>query len=511
MTYEDYVNAINKSYKAIKTIDPATPRYEELATLAVSKDGMMIRYVPNPSKKLCKLAIKQLSERKREPYEDYYRPKYSHVLRYIKNPDIDLIKLGLCESPIMINYVVENSVPVDMTKTELIKKLIYHQPNLLEHLDAKHHTPEIIDYILERADYSYDSTWLKSTRQPLAFYWTVLMRDVNTIDFIPNRTPEMVIYALMEDPSLMNFLDNEPPERFLLYAQAWHFFTSSNDIETCLIEKVTIYPTDVRLIPDRYLTLNVFKTAVTAKKACTRWVPHKSPDYLEIAKYAIEADPVSLKYLRRHVEELALLAVSLDGITIKYVTKITKAISEAAVSNNPQALKWVPRRYQSDEMLQSCFDRDPGSIIYSKRFNLDRLKQVLETDETIHLKIISQPRLVKKIGKHDPELAKLFIKTERDWIMAFILGTHISSIPDEHRQVCKRIPQDLASRLACLYFLPYVPKHCFICCELGNMDYKLEPCHHSMCVTCMLRICDKGCPFCRQSCIGISLFSKSEY
>lgn len=45
MTYQEHVDAINRSYKAIKYIDPQTPKYDKLA---VSRDGTMIRYIPNP-------------------------------------------------------------------------------------------------------------------------------------------------------------------------------------------------------------------------------------------------------------------------------------------------------------------------------------------------------------------------------------------------------------------------------------------------------------------------------
>lgn len=503
MSYEEYAATIKRSRKAIRNIDPKTPHYYPLAKLAVQLDGMMIRYVHNPSRELCSIAIGQLSKRKNDILSTKGRlPTYSHVIRYIKDPDLQLIKLGLRHSPIMINYVIENLVPNNMSQDQLIEEVINNNPVLLEFLDAKYHCQKLIDHVVE---FGQGMSWIKSTKQSPVFYWSFLLRDPGAIKYIPHPTRDMISCAVMADPQQLSLLGDESPEAFLIYAQIWQWCSLDDDIETCLINKVTKKPKSMRFIPDKYLTFNVFKAAVDENPTAICTLPLKSPDYFEIAAYAIKINPKNLKHARRQTEALALLAVTINSKSIKYVLRVTRPIWDMAIKTNPLALKYVPRKYQTEAMIQSCVDRNPFAIIYAKKFNIDHCRDALR-NKSVVWKVLSNKRLMNKIKQY-PAVYQLLDKTERECIVAYMQGVKINHIPYKYRTICMTLPNDLKHKLFFLYYLPYDPKICYICCNPGNLDYQFEPCKHTMCLSCMIQVFEKGCPFCRQTCESVSLIA----
>lgn len=430
------MEAIKQSYKAIRLVDPKSPAYEDLAQLAVGINGMAIKYIDSPSEKLCRQALRQ--------HREAGRRGYSHVLRYINNPSPALITLGLEENPTLVNYVIENLKPIE-SQESFIMSLVSESPKLMAYLDAKYYTNELFIQCLDKEAWECDFSWLKNTRLPESFYWHVLHRDPCDIKFIPNRTHDMNVYAVSVTTDALACMGHEPPEKFIEYAKIWVYYSSENDIEKCLIQKISKHPEYFREIPYQYMTLSIAEAGL--KNGVELQHIHKrTKDYEKIVALAISLDSKNIQYVKQN-QDLCLQAVRTKGKTLRYVKHKTLDICNAAVENDYRALEFVPRRYQHDAMIQSCIQRDANSIFHVKAFNIAHWRKAIKYGKNISWYTTMESKIMEKIAAADPQLYQKLNKTEHHYILQVIGGLDLKHVPEEHKKICK-IASQINSKFA---------------------------------------------------------------
>ena len=220
-------------------------------------------------------------------------------------------------------------------------------------------------------------------------------RNGYAIQHIKNPTEEMCLEAVKRCGNTIKYIDN-PTEEMQLEA------VKQNGLSIKFIKNPT-KEMCMEAIRQDELSINFIKN------------PTKDM-YLE----AVKQNGLVIFYIENPTEEMCLEAVKQNGLVIFYIENPTEEMCLEAVKQNGESIKFISKKNQSFDIIQTFFDYDWSKSKYNREDYYEYLAKKFITKDQAMIMIEDNPKYInlvsdeiqKELLEMKPELKKYLNKEE---------------------------------------------------------------------------------------------------
>lgn len=366
--------AVKMSSYAIKNIQNPS---SDLVALALERHPETIAYI-DQTPEICWDAIK------RKPL----------VIKYVKNPSEDMCFYAVEQQPCLLKYV-----PKHMRTPDLCKLAIS-----INALDVIQHIPCMTEELAELAlPTSVVAFKYLSHREDL--YEMAVRLYPTIIKHIQKQTEDLCWLALEKDPSAFIWIKNPTPEmcEYVLSREGNHIASIREPTEDMCFRAIEAKPISIKFIKNP--TYEMKRLAIKLNPLALAFI--KEQDY-DMVLEAVTSNGCAFKYANIQDEEICSIAVRNFALALCWIESPTLDMCIEACQQMPQALLYVPQKWQSKcaqfvEKDHAILDK----MLYGRSASLDEVKA-----DPWNVLFCKNPRVNdSKLFKRDPRIV-LFIQPE---------------------------------------------------------------------------------------------------
>jgi hypothetical protein len=292
-------------------------------------------------------------------------------IRYISNPTDRMCKYVIRRDPSLFKFCKSH-------KASLCNEAVEKDPNNLEF--AYSVSQEIIMNALRK-----DGMLLKHVRTYFRVHETAVAQNGLALQFvdIAGRKHKLCVDAVLQNEAALQYV---PPEvrksdkfKLAMLSKYLYFWRKLDHTLKNHIEAVKVNPAIVLMFDNlssdllRKLILANYKIAayIDLDQDMRKLVLEQSEDAIKYIgnttsdeiDFAISKFPCCIRFMKFNLN-LAQLAVARDGTTLRYIEKgkQTQAIVDAAVAENPASVEYANSKFLNEPMMISVANRYPSVI-----------------------------------------------------------------------------------------------------------------------------------------------------
>lgn len=330
-------------------INPCTFEYiknktPELCKYAIMKNPLLLAHVENQTNELCMMAVLL----------------NGLALQFVKCQTQAICIEAFKNTPYAIRYID------CIYQTKDMAECIHTRPHLFQYI--AHQTPELCLIALKRNLESLK--YIKNLTEEMCLFIVthgnyliyqhliekkiaeetmkkMIDVDITVFQYLSFRSPEIDLYAVKKDPSLIKFVT------FGLNIDAYKYAIAQNglllgEIDTSQIGKRVLCCIYIEAVKQNGLAIkfcsiindNILKEAVRNNPMALEFIHCQTPALCELA---VSINGLALKYVMNKTLECSLIAVNNNGLALEFVIDKTREICEQACANKGLALQFVDK------------------------------------------------------------------------------------------------------------------------------------------------------------------------